>query len=55
MFLSRLCLSVDWGSYTDYLHDWERVIDLHPDLPVHVLTYDDLKQVNQEIHWPLGH
>lgn len=33
---------VDWGSYAEYLKDWERVIKLHPGLPVHLIAYESL-------------
>ncbi|KAK7451357.1 hypothetical protein BaRGS_00039829, partial [Batillaria attramentaria] len=39
LFLSG---QVDYGAYSDYLLDWEREIAKHPDLPVHVLSYEAL-------------
>ncbi|KAL8604618.1 hypothetical protein ACOMHN_013398 [Nucella lapillus] len=33
---------VDWGSYAEYLKTWDRVLTLHPDLPVHLVSYERL-------------
>ncbi|WAR03217.1 ST1A4-like protein, partial [Mya arenaria] len=35
---------VDYGSYPDYLRDWQTLIRDHPELPVLILYYEDLKQ-----------
>nr|KAG5685781.1 hypothetical protein BaRGS_019844 [Batillaria attramentaria] len=37
-----LFIYLDYGAYSDYLLDWEREIAKHPDLPVHVLSYEAL-------------
>ncbi|XP_052801041.1 sulfotransferase 1A1-like [Mya arenaria] len=37
---------VDYGSYPDYLRDWQTLIRDHPELPVLILYYEDLKQNN---------
>ncbi|XP_070206124.1 sulfotransferase 1B1-like [Littorina saxatilis] len=35
---------VDYGSVFDYMRDWERFIEHHPDFPLIVMTYEDLKE-----------
>ncbi|KAK3601961.1 hypothetical protein CHS0354_030680 [Potamilus streckersoni] len=34
---------VDWGSFYDYLHAWEKAIHDNPTHPIHVLYYEDMK------------
>nr|KAG5713288.1 hypothetical protein BaRGS_007815 [Batillaria attramentaria] len=36
--------NVDWGAYSEWLMQWERMMEQHPDHPVHVLSYEDLKK-----------
>lgn len=35
---------VDYGSYPEYLKEWQTFIRKNPDYPVHVLYYEDLKK-----------
>ncbi|KAK3603259.1 hypothetical protein CHS0354_007590 [Potamilus streckersoni] len=35
---------VDYGSLFDYTLDWENVIQHHPDYPIHVIRYEDMKE-----------
>ncbi|XP_067673518.1 sulfotransferase 1B1-like [Haliotis asinina] len=35
---------VDCGSVFDYTRDWERVIDEHPEHPILLLSYEDMKE-----------
>ena len=37
--------AVDYGSVFEYMRDWETFIEQHPDFPLIVMTYEDLKQV----------
>ncbi|KAK7506047.1 hypothetical protein BaRGS_00002769, partial [Batillaria attramentaria] len=36
--------NVDWGSYTDWAWEWEKMMEQHPDHPVHFVTYEGLKK-----------
>lgn len=36
--------NIDWGAYSDYLREWERVIEQRPDLPIHVVSYEQMKK-----------
>jgi len=36
------CCSVCWGSCTDYLNDWGKVIEDNPNLNIHILSYENL-------------
>lgn len=35
---------VDYGSWFDFVLDWEKAIENHPDHPIHVLFYEDMKE-----------
>ncbi|KAH3884072.1 hypothetical protein DPMN_008044 [Dreissena polymorpha] len=35
---------VDYGGYPEYLRQWQRFIEEHPDVPMHVMYYEDLKE-----------
>lgn len=35
---------VDYGSWFDYTLGWETVMKEHPELPVHVMSYEDMKE-----------
>ncbi|XP_076435167.1 sulfotransferase 1A1-like isoform X2 [Babylonia areolata] len=35
---------VDWGGYGEYLRDWERVMEQHPQLSVHLIAYEQLME-----------
>ena len=39
-------ISVDYGSYGQYLVEWEEAIKKGPGFPLHVLYYEDLKDVS---------
>lgn len=39
------CVTVDYGSVFEYMKDWEAFIHQHPDYPLIVITYEDLKEV----------
>ena len=43
--LNCLTITVDYGSWFDYTLSWERVIQDNPNLPVHVMSYEDMKKV----------
>ncbi|XP_048245147.1 sulfotransferase 1C2-like isoform X1 [Haliotis rufescens] len=34
---------MDWGSWFDYVRDWERVVDENPDHPIFLLHYEEHK------------
>ncbi|KAL3871417.1 hypothetical protein ACJMK2_039416 [Sinanodonta woodiana] len=34
---------VDWGSFYDYVHSWEKTIHENPTHPIHVVYYEDMK------------
>ncbi|KAH3882250.1 hypothetical protein DPMN_006184 [Dreissena polymorpha] len=35
---------VDYGGYPEYLRQWKHFMDEHPDVPMHVMYYEDLKE-----------
>ncbi|CAG5129583.1 unnamed protein product [Candidula unifasciata] len=35
---------VDYGSYFDYHKEWDRAIDNNPDLPILIVSYEDMKE-----------
>ena len=40
-----ICLAVDNGSWFDYVRDWEQMVKDNPEHPVHLLYYEDMKEV----------
>ncbi|XP_048242627.1 sulfotransferase 1A2-like isoform X2 [Haliotis rufescens] len=47
-----LCIygELDWGSWFDYVRDWERELPKHPNLDVYFWYYEDMKKVQ----WVVG-
>ncbi|KAL5016123.1 hypothetical protein ScPMuIL_005712 [Solemya velum] len=35
---------LDFGGYFEYMPEWERAIQSHPEYPVHLLSYEDLTE-----------
>ncbi|KAH3868557.1 hypothetical protein DPMN_031706 [Dreissena polymorpha] len=35
---------VDYGGYPEYLRHWQRFMTEHPDVPMHVMYYEDIKE-----------
>lgn len=47
---STFCwFSVMHGNYFDHLLDWEREIEAHPNLPVFVSSYEEMKRVSDRL------
>lgn len=40
---------VDFGSWFDYTLDWEKVVNENKDLPIHIVHYEDMKQVRVNV------
>ena len=38
--------SVESNSWFDYVLDWERVMEDNPDYPIHVMLFEDMKEVH---------
>ena len=38
-------ITVEYGKYTDYLNDWQRLIHDDPGFPLHIMYFEDLKKV----------
>ena len=38
--------SVESNSWFDYVLDWERVMEDNPDYPIHVMFFEDMKEVH---------
>ena len=41
--------SADYNSWFDYVRQWERVIDDNPDYPIHVMYFEDMKEVGNKL------
>ena len=41
---------MDYGSWFDYTLQWEKLIHDNPELPVHIMSYEDMKQVMTAVH-----
>ena len=40
-----LSVSVHHGNYFDHLLDWEKEIETHPDIPIFISQFEDMKRV----------
>ena len=40
---------MDYGSWFDYTLEMERFIEKNPDYPIHVMYYEDLKEVRLKL------
>ncbi|KAH3882341.1 hypothetical protein DPMN_006276 [Dreissena polymorpha] len=38
---------VDYGGYPEYLRQWQRFMEEHSDVPIHVMYYEDLKEARK--------
>ena len=36
---------VEYNGWLDYVRDWEKVVEENPDYPIHVMYYEDMKEV----------
>lgn len=39
-------ISVEANSWFDYVKDWEKTVEEHPDYPIHVMFYEGMKEVS---------
>jgi len=38
--------TVDYGTWFDYVANWERFLEEHPNYPIHIMYYEDTIKVN---------
>lgn len=38
--------TVDYGDWFDYVHEWEKVTNENPEVPIHIVHYEDVKSVS---------
>ena len=50
-WLNLYSFSVEYGSYPEYLLEWQRFIRDNPDFPILIVYYEDLKKVNSLNVW----
>ena len=45
----NFALTVDYGLYDQYLREWEEAIKKGPGFPLHIMYFEDLKDVSKDI------